>query len=60
MSKPKKIDPTVRAALERVFKVTITPTAQGDRQYLQIISADGWSTNIVLVADRFDVKDTRP
>lgn len=59
MSKPKKKHDPMQAELERVFNVTITPTATGDREYMQIVSADGWSTNIVLIG-KFIVKDARP
>jgi hypothetical protein len=39
------------------YKITITPTADG-REYMQIISADQLSTNIVLIGE-FEVQDTR-
>ena len=42
-----------------VYKITLSKTADGTRQYLQIISADGFQTNVVLIADLFELKDTR-
>jgi len=40
------------------YKVTITPTADGRQQYMQVISEDQFSTNIVLIGE-FEVIDTR-
>ena len=40
--------------------VTITPTADGRKTYMQVMSGDQFSINVVLVADRIDVRDTRP
>jgi hypothetical protein len=40
------------------YKVTITKTADGKQEYMQIISEDQFSTNIVLVG-KFEVKDAR-
>jgi hypothetical protein len=41
------------------YKITITPTADKKQQYVQIISADQFSTNIVLIGE-FELLDTRP
>lgn len=42
-----------------VYKVTITKTANGKEEYMQIISSDQFSTNIVLIG-KFEVNDARP
>ncbi len=39
--------------------ITVTKTADGQRDYLQIMSADMLSTNIVLVAEEIVVEDHR-
>lgn len=41
------------------YNATVTKTADGLRQYLQVMSEDSVSTNIVLVADEFVVIDLR-
>ena len=41
------------------YKVTITKTADGQQEYMQIIAADQFSTNIVLIGE-FELSDTRP
>ena len=41
------------------LNITITPTAAGDKEYIQIMSDDTVSVNIVLVVDKIHVKDTR-
>ena len=40
------------------YKVTITKTADGKQEYLQVISEDQFSTNIVLIG-KFELRDTR-
>jgi hypothetical protein len=40
------------------YQVTITRTSDGAQEYMQIISADQFSTNIVLIGE-FQVNDTR-
>jgi len=40
------------------YKVTITKTSDGHQEYMQVISQDQFSTNIVLIGE-FDVKDAR-
>lgn len=42
-----------------VYKVTITKTADGSQEYMQIISSDQFSTNIVLIGE-FILNDSRP
>lgn len=57
----KKKQPTNATPLApKVLKVTLSKTADGEHDYLQILSADLFSTNIVLVADGIEVNDTRP
>ena len=41
------------------LNVTITKTRRGDQDYIQIMSDDMMSVNIVLVADEIDIKDSR-
>ena len=41
------------------YTVTITKTSDGSQEYMQVISADQFSTNIVLIGE-FTVKDSRP
>jgi hypothetical protein len=40
------------------YKVTVSKTAQGDQDYLQILSPDGFEVNIVLIGE-IDLEDTR-
>jgi hypothetical protein len=40
------------------YQVMITKTADGKQEYMQIIAADQFSTNIVLIG-KFVVKDLR-
>ena len=39
--------------------ITISPTANGDKTYLQVISEDQFSVNLVLIVDDVTVNDTR-
>jgi hypothetical protein len=41
------------------LNVTISKTAQGDRDYLQIMSEDQFSVNIVLISPEITVEDSR-
>jgi hypothetical protein len=41
------------------LKVTITKTANGEHDYIQIASSAAIPVNIVLVADRISVEDHR-
>jgi len=41
------------------YSVTITKTSDGKQEYMQIISADQFSINIVLIGE-FELKDARP
>jgi hypothetical protein len=40
------------------YKITISKTADGKQDYLQIISEDQFTTNIVLIG-KFEVTDSR-
>ena len=40
------------------YKITLSKTANGQQEYLQIISADGFAVNVVLVG-KFELHDTR-
>lgn len=67
MGKPKLNTKAIRAEVDalregqpRKLTITLSKTATGDRDYLQVLSADGWSLNIVLIADSIEVKDSRP
>lgn len=40
------------------YKIEISSTAQGDQEYLQIISEDAFSVNVVLLG-QFDLLDSR-
>ena len=39
--------------------ITITPTADGQHEFVQIASPAAMPVNIVLIADRIEVVDTR-
>ena len=41
------------------LNVTITKTSDGSRDYIQIMSDDMITVNVVLVADEIEVKDGR-
>lgn len=55
MTKAKKIPPYDPGAL----RITVTKTSDGARDYVQIMSADTISVNIVLVASLITVSDYR-
>jgi hypothetical protein len=40
--------------------VQITKTADGQNEYLQILSGDQFSVNVVLIAASIEVRDQRP
>lgn len=42
-----------------VLRVTITPTADGQGEYIQVMSEDQLTVNVVLVAHRINLIDTR-
>lgn len=39
--------------------ITVTKTANGQQEYVQIMSADMFSINVVLIADEIEVRDER-
>jgi len=41
------------------YIVTVSKTANGKQDYMQIISEDQFNTNIVLIADIIEIKDVR-
>lgn len=45
---------------QKKLKITITKTADGQFDYLQILSVDQFSLNIVLIAEELEVGDARP
>ncbi len=45
---------------QQPLTVTISRTADGTADYLQIISADQFALNIVLISSKITVKDVRP
>ena len=55
MGEKKKSAPTVGMAL----KITVSPTANGNGTYVQIMSADGFSINVVLIAESVEIQDAR-
>lgn len=42
-----------------LVRVTITKTADGKREYIQLMSADQVSVNVVVVATKLEVQDSR-
>jgi hypothetical protein len=42
------------------LKVTISKTADGSNDYMQIVSDDQFALNIVLIAGKIEVADSRP
>lgn len=45
--------------MEKKLTVTVTKTSNGLMDYVQIMSGDSVSVNIVLIADKIEVKDRR-
>lgn len=41
------------------LSITISPTTDGVREYIQILSDDATTVNVVLVVDKIDVHDVR-
>lgn len=39
--------------------VTVSKTRQGDKDYLQVLSEDQFSINIVLLADKIELQERR-
>jgi hypothetical protein len=42
------------------LKLTVTKTSDGANEYVQIMSADQFSVNIVLIAEHIEILDARP
>lgn len=42
-----------------ILQVTVTKTSRGDQDYIQVMSDDQISVNVVLVADRIEIQDHR-
>lgn len=42
------------------LKITISKTSDGRQDYLQVMSDDMISVNVVLVAEKIEVSDARP
>lgn len=42
------------------INVTITKTSGGEKEYIQIMSEDNVTINIVLVVDKINIQDLRP
>lgn len=40
------------------YKVTISKTADGKQEYLQVLSSDGFMVNVVLIG-KFELQDSR-
>lgn len=56
---PSKPEPRDLLIPDYKLNVTITKTSDGKRHYIQIMSADMVSTNVVLVADEIVLEDRR-
>ncbi len=41
------------------LRVTVSKTSGGDKDYLQVLSDDQFSVNVVLIADEIVVEDLR-
>lgn len=44
---------------EPKLTITVTKTSTGDQEYVQIMSSDMFSINVVLIADEIEVRDER-
>ena len=43
-----------------ILKITVTKTADGRHEYVQIMSRDNFTINVVLIANAIEVLDSRP
>lgn len=41
------------------LRITVAKTVDGKADYMQIMSADQFSLNIVLISSKIEIKDTR-
>lgn len=46
--------------MNQPLQVTISKTADGQHDYMQIISADQFAINVVLISQKITVNDVRP
>jgi len=44
---------------QQPLTITVTRTADGQADYVQVMSADQFSVNIVLIASKIEVRDAR-
>ncbi len=42
------------------LRIQVTKTSDGLREYVQIISSDQFTVNVVLIADLIEISDDRP
>lgn len=40
--------------------IQVTKTANGEQEYIQVMSDDMFSINVVLIADQIEIRDDRP
>lgn len=45
---------------QQPLSISISRTSDGQHEYLQIMSADQFSLNIVLISPKFTITDKRP
>lgn len=48
------------AADHMKLTIQVTKTANGQQEYMQIMSDDMFSINVVLIADKIEIRDDRP
>ena len=46
--------------IQTKLTITVTKTANGEADYLQVMSADQFAINIVLIAEQIEIEDLRP
>lgn len=42
-----------------ILRIEVSKTMKGDQDYMQVMSDDMMSVNIVLLADKIEIRDTR-
>jgi len=45
--------------LPKKLIITVSKTANGEKDYVQVISDDQFSINVVLIADEIEIRDAR-
>lgn len=55
----RKMETRIPLVPTQPLKVTITKTANGQAEYMQIMSVDQFSINIVLISPKIEVQDQR-